>query len=299
MNVGMYHLGASRLYGPVLFEDYHDQYSFTYGHFIKRFYDPNAHRTLEETQEILYDILIFAKKTCQALGVHFQLKSGTLLGAWRHHAFIPWDVDVDILFTYEEVAKLKAALRTNYTMGKHPRPSKYQWIVRKGMDSDIIAIKLAHVSSGLYVDCFVVFPIENRNGVCWEDRWLAPGRRGCAYPNNSLFPSRPCIFGTTTQRAVFDCPRDPLLMLNELYDKKINVTAKARQEYPVLIEFTGIAASIEEAGTLLSKAKAKVKKVQERNQMRHLEPALQEKIAKVLDPAVDNWSFYVQGARKL
>ena len=296
-NVGTHHQGTSRLYPPVLFEDHHDQYSLTHGHFIKRFFNPKEHRTVEQTQEILYDILVFARQTCQALGVHFQLKSGTLLGAWRHHAVIPWDVDVDILFTSKEVEKLKLGLRTTYDVAQHPSASEYQWIVRKGIHSDIIAIKLAHISSGLYVDCFVAFPIETRNGVCWEDRWLAPGKTGCAYPNSSLFPSRPCVFGTTTRRAVFDCPRDPMFMFNELYNKKINVTDEARQEYPVLIEFTRIAASVEEAGLLLSKAKAKVRKDQERNKPGHVDAAWREKIAKVLDPTVDDWSFYVKRAR--
>ena len=277
----------------MLFEDHHDQYARTTGHFITRFFHRDHHRTDEQTQEILFDILKFARDTCHALGIRFLLKSGTLLGAWRHHASIPWDVDIDILFTSEQVEKLKVAFRSNDFMDGHPSASEYQWIIRKGLHSDIIAMKLAHITSGLYVDCFVVYPHRNRKGAYWEDRWPSPS---FTYPNDKLFPPRPCVFGTSTRRGVFDCPREPLFMLKQLYgNNNTSILPQQRRKFPVLIEFTGVAATIDDARALLAKAKANLREQPETfKQNNHHVPAVRAKIMAVLNSTKDDWSFYVQ-----
>ena len=284
--------GTSRRDPLVLFEDHHDQYARTTGHFITRFFHRDHHRTDEQTQEILFDILKFARDTCHALGIRFLLKSGTLLGAWRHHASIPWDVDIDILFTSEQVEKLKVAFRANNFMDGHPSASEYQWIIRKGLHSDIIAMKLAHITSGLYVDCFVVYPHRNRKGAYWEDRWPP----SFTYPNDKLFPPRPCVFGTSTRRGVFDCPREPLFMLKQLYgNNNTSILPQQRRKFPVLIEFTGVAATIDDARALLAKAKANLREQPETfKQNNHHVPAVRAKIMAVLNSTKDDWSFYVQ-----
>ena len=284
--------GTSRRDPLVLFEDHHDQYARTTGHFITRFFHRDHHRTDEQTQEILFDILKFARDTCHALGIRFLLKSGTLLGAWRHHASIPWDVDIDILFTSEQVEKLKVAFRSNDFMDGHPSASEYQWIIRKGLHSDIIAMKLAHITSGLYVDCFVVYPHRNRKGAYWEDRWPP----SFTYPNDKLFPPRPCVFGTSTRRGVFDCPREPLFMLKQLYgNNNTSILPQQRRKFPVLIEFTGVAATIDDARALLAKAKANLREQPETfKQNNHHVPAVRAKIMAVLNSTKDDWSFYVQ-----
>lgn len=50
----------------------------------------NAHQT------ILLEMLLEVDKLCKQHSVQYFLDSGTLLGAVRHHGFIPWDDDVDI-----------------------------------------------------------------------------------------------------------------------------------------------------------------------------------------------------------
>ena len=53
--------------------------------------------SLEELKQIEYDILLSIDNFCQDNNLIYYLWGGTLLGAVRHHGFIPWDDDIDIV----------------------------------------------------------------------------------------------------------------------------------------------------------------------------------------------------------
>lgn len=57
--------------------------------------------TLEQHQQILYDILYMVDDFCKAHDIPYFLVGGTLLGAVRHKGIIPWDDDIDIAMTRE------------------------------------------------------------------------------------------------------------------------------------------------------------------------------------------------------
>ena len=52
--------------------------------------------TVAEIQKVNLDILCHIKDFCEEHNIKFHLAYGTLLGAVRHHGFIPWDDDADI-----------------------------------------------------------------------------------------------------------------------------------------------------------------------------------------------------------
>ncbi|KAF5405305.1 Lipopolysaccharide choline phosphotransferase protein [Paragonimus heterotremus] len=49
----------------------------------------------------------------EGLGNRFMLYGGTLLGSFRHHDFIPWDDDIDVLVDIEVRSKVREILRNN------------------------------------------------------------------------------------------------------------------------------------------------------------------------------------------
>lgn len=66
-------------------------------------------RDLSRVHEINLKLLKEIDRICRKYKIKYSLDSGTLLGAVRHKGFIPWDDDVDVIFTrnnYEMFAKV-------------------------------------------------------------------------------------------------------------------------------------------------------------------------------------------------
>lgn len=62
--------------------------------------------TLRETQLAALKILKTIDKICSEQGLRYYLAYGTLIGAVRHHGFIPWDDDLDIMMPRPDYEKL-------------------------------------------------------------------------------------------------------------------------------------------------------------------------------------------------
>lgn len=60
---------------------------------------------IRELKEIQLDILQCVHDFCQDNGLRYSLAYGTLIGAVRHHGYIPWDDDVDIMMPREDYEK--------------------------------------------------------------------------------------------------------------------------------------------------------------------------------------------------
>ena len=57
---------------------------------------------LLELQKKEIDILQAVHNACEKMNIHYIIMHGTLIGAVRHHGFIPWDDDIDICMTQED-----------------------------------------------------------------------------------------------------------------------------------------------------------------------------------------------------
>lgn len=77
---------------------------------LRQKYSPDG-SPLRELQLKMVEEVLFLDRICKENGLTYYLSSGTALGAVRHHAFIPWDDDLDIALPEKDYRKLVAILR--------------------------------------------------------------------------------------------------------------------------------------------------------------------------------------------
>ena len=64
-------------------------------------------------QEIQRELIREVQRICKKNNIHFGMVGGTMLGAIRHHGYIPWDDDADIGFLRSEYEKFREACKTD------------------------------------------------------------------------------------------------------------------------------------------------------------------------------------------
>lgn len=67
--------------------------------------------TDSEQREILLKMIDFVDNICCKYNLEYSLIAGTMLGAIRHHGFIPWDDDLDIIMKRPDYEQLKKVLK--------------------------------------------------------------------------------------------------------------------------------------------------------------------------------------------
>ena len=95
---------------------------------------------LKNQHEAAYEALLQVDRLCRENGISYFLLAGTVLGAVRHGGFIPWDDDVDVGMTPENLRRFCEACKTKLPedfVWSHPdtnpaHPRFFGKIVRKG-----------------------------------------------------------------------------------------------------------------------------------------------------------------------
>ena len=124
--------------------------------------------TLKEMQEVQIKILEYIDNICKKNNIEYFLIGGTLIGAVRHHNFIPWDDDIDIALTRENYEKLLIILKKEkhdrYELFDHSVNSSYFYPFAKVVDkrTELIENKFKEIDNyGVYVDIFAINGVPN------------------------------------------------------------------------------------------------------------------------------------------
>lgn len=110
-------------------------------------------RTLQNNDLLLLCII---DKVCKKNNIPYWLDYGTLLGAYRHKGFIPWDDDMDIAMLREDYDRAKILLK------KTLEPLGFEADEKPGAPMVRMGIGYKHESTGVWCD---IFPVDS----IWSD----------------------------------------------------------------------------------------------------------------------------------
>lgn len=133
-------------------------------YYLNSFHDikkvpPTADEDLRLLQLCDTQLLIIVDKLCKKHHLNYWLDYGTLLGAYRHGGFIPWDDDTDITMLRSDYGQI--AQIVNKELGKYGIKAK---------ESDrCIAIEYQRDETGIWVDIFVVNSFKSSNDYSTEE----------------------------------------------------------------------------------------------------------------------------------
>jgi len=115
--------------------------------------------SLSEIRKIQLQILDVIDSFCEKRNLRYSLAAGSLLGAVRHHGYIPWDDDIDIMMPrpdYEVFVNEFDGFKTNLVVQDvHSDPNYYlPWAKVYDNRTELVS---SNSIGGVYVD---IFPID-------------------------------------------------------------------------------------------------------------------------------------------
>lgn len=120
---------------------------------------------MNRIRELELEILKEVDAICKANDIHYFLSAGTMLGAVRHHGFIPWDDDVDISMLPEDYEKfLKVCpehLSVDYGYQNFATETTSHYIHDKiRLKNSFFSTKYSDkypMMNGVYIDVFIYY----------------------------------------------------------------------------------------------------------------------------------------------
>ena len=125
---------------------------------------------MNELQEKQLSILKEFVRVCESHHLTYFLCGGSMLGAIRHHGFIPWDDDIDVMMPrkdYDEYVKLQSEYEgTPYFIQTYKTDPHYPYSFAKLRDSSTTYIedffKNHQFNHGVWID---IFPLDGASKV--------------------------------------------------------------------------------------------------------------------------------------
>ena len=66
---------------------------------------------IKQNHEICLELLDKFIEVCNDNNITYYISEGSAIGVMRHHGFIPWDINVDVIMTVEEFNKLDVIMK--------------------------------------------------------------------------------------------------------------------------------------------------------------------------------------------
>jgi phosphorylcholine metabolism protein LicD len=132
-------------------------------------YAPDA-RVPKDWQNALLRLLATLDFVCKENDIEYRVCFGGLLGAVRHHGFIPWDNDIDVVMTeqnYKKLQELEASNRLPAGMRFIDEASEegYPLLFGRFLDERTSCpLKTSSFNggaNGLFIDVFIMFPLPS------------------------------------------------------------------------------------------------------------------------------------------
>lgn len=119
-----------------------------------------------QMQLLQVDMLKELDRVCRVNNIKYSISDGTLLGAVRHHGYIPWDDDADVSMLREEYEKFKkVAYQLNPEIcffQDHDTDPEYNWgygkLRRTGTKFVRVGQEHLKCKTGVFID---VFPLDD------------------------------------------------------------------------------------------------------------------------------------------
>lgn len=121
-----------------------------------------------ELHKVLVEILDYVVSVCEENNITYFLAYGTLLGAYRHKGFIPWDDDLDIAIPRDDYERFIDILEKKdgiYKIQYDGNEKKYYMPFAKVRKDNTIFIESAaqnmFENNGVYIDIFPLDYVKN------------------------------------------------------------------------------------------------------------------------------------------
>ena len=113
--------------------------------------------TIDEMREIQLKMLNDIHQFCVSNNIRYSLSGGSLIGAVRHHGFIPWDDDVDLMMPRPDYERFVNSYETDcYKVITYKNNQSYHFPFAKVYDNRTILIE-DYSCNGVYID---IFPVD-------------------------------------------------------------------------------------------------------------------------------------------